>query len=105
ELHRLESIVSQFLRLAGPSTLDLEPVQMPKIINHVCELLRPEAAARQIDISAKIEPELPEIAADAVRLTQALVNLVINAIQAIERNGRIEVTAEISEQAIAIAVL
>ena len=105
ELHRLESIVSQFLRLAGPSTLDLEPVQVPKIINHVCELLRPEAAARQIDISAKIEPELPEIAADAVRLTQALVNLVINAIQAIERNGRIEVTAEISEQAIAIAVL
>src|SRR5262249_35191064 len=73
ELHRLESIVSQFLRLAGPSTLDLEPVEVRKIVNHVCELLRPEAAARQIEISAKFEPALPQIEADEVRLTQALV--------------------------------
>jgi len=50
ELHRLESIVSQFLRLAGPSALDLEPVEVAKVINHICELLRPEAAARQIEI-------------------------------------------------------
>src|SRR3974390_2240207 len=105
ELHRLESIVSQFLRLAGPSTLDLEPVEVAKVVNHVCELLRPEAAARHIEISAQIQTPLPQIQADSVRLTQALVNLVINAIQAIERNGRIEVTAGCSEDALAIAVL
>jgi len=105
ELHRLESIVSQFLRLAGPSTLDLELVEVPQIIHHVCELLRPEAAARQIEISAQMEPALPQIEADAVRLTQALVNLVINAIQAVERNGRIEVTARFSGDALVIAVL
>jgi two-component system, NtrC family, sensor histidine kinase HydH len=105
ELHRLESIVSQFLRLAGPSTLDLEPVEVAKVVNHVCELLRPEAAARQIEISAQIREALPQVQADSVRLTQALVNLVINAIQAVERNGRIEVTAGFSEDALAIAVL
>ena len=47
ELHRLESIVEHFLGLAGPSALDLEPVEIPKIVTHVCELLRPEAAARE----------------------------------------------------------
>ena len=105
ELHRLESIVSQFLRLAGPSALDLEPVEVAKVITHVCELLRPEAASRRIEISAQIQRGLPQIQADSVRLTQALVNLVINAIQAIERNGRIEVTAGHSDDALAIAVL
>jgi len=105
ELHRLESIVSQFLRLAGPSALDLEPVEVAKVINHICELLRPEAAARQIEISAQIQPDLPQIQADSVRLAQALVNLVINAIQAIECNGRIEVTAGCSEDALSITVL
>ena len=105
ELHRLESIVSQFLRLAGPSALDLESVQVSKIVNHVCELLRPEAATRRIEISAQIDHDLPQIEADDVRLTQALVNLVINAIQAIERNGQIEVTAEVIGDALAIAVL
>src|SRR5438445_13776873 len=34
ELHRLESIVDHFLRLAGPSELDLEQVEIPKIVSH-----------------------------------------------------------------------
>jgi two-component system sensor histidine kinase HydH len=105
ELHRLESIVSQFLRLAGPSTLDLESVEAAKVVHHVCELLRPEAAARHIEIAANVQDALPQIQADSVRLTQALVNLVINAIQAVEQNGRIEVTARLSEDALEIAVL
>ena len=104
ELHRLESIVSQFLRLASPSSLDVESVEVGKIVRHVCELLRPEAAARQIEILATIEQELPALEADSVRLTQALVNLVINAIQAIEHNGRIEVLAQLLEQTMVISV-
>ena len=93
ELHRLESIVDHFLRLAGPSELDLERVNLAKIVNHICDLLRPEAAAREIEIVTSLRPELPQIHADPVRLTQALMNLVINAIQAVERAGRITVTA------------
>ena len=59
ELHRLESIVSNFLRLAGPSALDLETVELGKIIRHVCDLLRPEAAARGIEIWPRLETALP----------------------------------------------
>src|SRR5437867_1349861 len=44
ELHRLENIVKHFLRLAGPSALDVEQVELGKVIGHVCGLLRPEAA-------------------------------------------------------------
>jgi two-component system sensor histidine kinase HydH len=104
ELHRLESIVEQFLRLAGPSALDLESVEIPKIVSHVCDLLRPEAAAREIEIVARLGPALPQLAADPVRLTQALLNLVINAVQAVERKGRIEVSATASGETVSIAV-
>jgi two-component system sensor histidine kinase HydH len=93
ELHRLESIVERFLRLAGPSALDLEPVEIPKIVTHVCELLRAEASTRQIEIVTQIEHGLPPVTADPVRLTQALMNLVINAVQAVDKNGRVEVSA------------
>jgi two-component system sensor histidine kinase HydH len=95
ELHRLENIVENFLKLAGPSSLDIEPVAIETIIMHVCELLRPEGEARGIQISALIAGSLPQIPADLVRLTQALLNLVINALQAIGRNGRIEVEASL----------
>ncbi|MGA2175772.1 MAG: ATP-binding protein [Verrucomicrobiota bacterium] len=93
ELHRLENIVKHFLSLAGPSSLDLHPVTAAKVIGHVCELLRPEAAARGIDIVMKLPDGLPPVSADSVQLTQALVNLVINAMQAVGRDGRVEVSA------------
>lgn len=93
ELHRLESIVERFLRLAGPSALDLEPVEIPKMVTHVCELLRAEASTRQIEIIVRIENDLPPVTADPIRLTQALMNLVINAVQAVEKNGRVEAGA------------
>lgn len=105
ELHRLESIVSQFLRLTGPSALELEEVEVKRLVNHVCDLLRPEAKAREIEVVASLPEALPKIHADPVRLTQALVNLVINAIQAIEHAGRIEVIASTPGDMLSIAVL
>ena len=105
ELHRLESIVSNFLRLAGPSALDLEPMEPAKLVSHVCELLRPEAAARQIEIEPRVGESVPSFLADPVRLTQALLNLVINAMQAVEREGRIEVRAEHLDGMLSLAVL
>ena len=104
ELHRLEGIVERFLRLAGPAGVDLEPVEVPRILTQVCELLRPEAAAREIEISARLEEPLPPVMADPVRLTQALLNLVINALQAVERKGRVEVNAAVSDGMVCVAV-
>jgi two-component system sensor histidine kinase HydH len=104
ELHRLESIVSHFLRLAGPSELDLELLEIPGVINHVCDLLRPEAAAREIQIHTDLKEAIPALEADRVRLTQALMNLVINAMQAVERKGRIEVAARVAGDTLLIAV-
>ncbi len=104
ELHRLEGIVERFLRLAGPAGVDLQPVEIPQIVSHVCELLRPEAAAREIAISSQVEESLPQIMADPVRLTQALLNLLINAIQAVEGKGRVHVSAASADGAVSVVV-
>ena len=102
ELHRLDGIVERFLRLAGPSGLDLEPVDVPRMITHVCDLLRVEASTRQIDIATQFEAALPNVKADPIRMTQALMNLVINAVQAVDHQGRVEVTAAKSPAADAV---
>jgi len=104
ELHRLASIVDHFLRLAGPSTLDLEPLELSRLIDHVCGLLRPEAAARNIEIMTCLTEGLPRLVADPVRLSQALMNLVINAMQAVESKGRIEVAARLVQNNMLIEV-
>ena len=95
ELHRLENIVKQFLRLAGPSAVNRQPVDIRGIVRHVCDLLRPEASARQIELVTDVPGNFPCAVADLDQLTQAMVNLVINAIQAIERKGTVAVSAAV----------
>jgi len=93
ELRRLENTVDQFMRLAGPSELSLAPTDLAKIARHVCDLLQPEAATRQIEITAEIAADVPALLADGGQLIQALLNLVINALQAIEHKGAVVIAA------------
>ena len=104
ELHRLENLVRQFLRLAGPTPLALAPVELAKVIGHVYGLLQPEAAARSIEIVTRVDDSLPQLLADASQLSQALLNLVINAVQAIGQGGRIELTAAASADCVVLEV-
>jgi signal transduction histidine kinase len=91
ELHRLENLVKHFLRLGRPTDLDPAPVELGRLVKHVCELLRPEAQNQETELTSRVEQPLPALQADANQLTQALVNLVINALQAVGREGRVEV--------------
>jgi two-component system sensor histidine kinase HydH len=104
ELHRLKSIVETYLRLTSPSALEVEPIDIIGIVNHVCELLRPEAAARGIAILTRLPPAPPVMAGDPVRLSQALLNLVINALQALPPHGRVEVAVNTSSEDLSVVV-
>jgi len=91
ELTRLENLVRQFLSLAAPSSIELHTFGAAEVVDYVCELLRPEAAARGIELVSILPEGLPPLTADPAQLKQALINLVLNAIQAIDRDGRIEI--------------
>lgn len=93
EIHRLEKVVEQFVRLASPSELRFAPVDIRSLFNRLSELLSPEAAKRDIEIVTSVTDDVSELRADADQLMQALINLVINALQAIERGGRVDVSA------------
>lgn len=93
ELHRLDAIVEQFLRLAGPSNPNLAQVDLAQVISRVRDVLGPEADSRQIEIVTRVEEGLPLIEADADQLIQATLNLAINGVQAVGGAGRVELRA------------
>ncbi len=95
ELERLDNLVKQFLSLAGRSAPNLQAVDVAKVAEHVCALLRPEAAAHEIGIGLELAAPLPPVVADPDQLTQALVNLVLNALQAVQSGGTVDVAAQI----------
>jgi two-component system sensor histidine kinase HydH len=104
ELRRLDNIVRQYLNLAGPSSLNLESVNVADALQHVCSLLGPDAAAREIELVVTRTDSLPPLWADAGQLSQALVNLVINAIQAVEHRGRVGILARLDESSTGICI-
>ncbi len=106
ELHRLENVVKHFVGLTGPSTLDLGVVDPAVTARHVGELMAPEAARRGIRLTVHVPREVPQMRADSVRLSQALLNLVINALQAVDENGQVEIhlDADLSRQHVRFSV-
>ena len=93
ELHRLESTVEHFLKLAGPASLDLEPVNLRQICEHVYRLVSPEANEHKINLALQAEEGLPVLQADGGQLTQAVLNLLLNALQAVKPGGRVTLRA------------
>jgi two-component system sensor histidine kinase HydH len=91
ELNRLESIVEHFLKLTGPASLDLEPVDLRQICGHVHRLVLPEANEHKINLALEVQEGLPLLQADGGQLTQAVLNLVLNALQAVKAGGQVAI--------------
>lgn len=91
ELERINGIVERLLQLARPARLRFEPVRLPALLERVQELFANQIETRQIAVTREYARDLPPIQADPEHLYQALVNLVGNALEAMETGGRLTV--------------
>ncbi|POT55333.1 two-component system sensor histidine kinase ZraS [Citrobacter amalonaticus] len=93
EADRLNRVVSELLELVKPAHLSLQSVDLNEVIAHSLQLVRQDAQSREIVLRFSAKPTLPPVQADPDRLTQVLLNLYLNAIHAIDRQGIITVEA------------
>lgn len=75
--------VQNHRRLTKPLVTQVEVAPIHRVFARIQRLLASDLAAREIQLTASVEPETQEIAADADLLDQALINLVRNAIEAL----------------------
>jgi two-component system nitrogen regulation sensor histidine kinase GlnL len=87
ELERINAIVDGLLRLARPARLVLAPVHLPPLIEQALELYAPQIEARRIGVRREWPVGIPPIPGDAEHLYQAILNLVANALDAMEESG------------------
>jgi two-component system sensor histidine kinase HydH len=91
EIDRINHVVSDLLNFARPMKLEPEDICLADIIDHVVSLVSADAIAQGIDVHVHSEPDCPRLYADPNQLTQAILNLILNAIHALEDGGVIEV--------------
>lgn len=91
EADRLNRVVSELLELVRPAHLKYQSVDLNEVITHSLQLVSQDAASRAISLKFIAQPALCRIQADPDRLKQVLLNLYLNAIHAIGRDGAITV--------------
>ncbi|MCE5219156.1 PAS domain-containing protein [bacterium] len=92
EINRLEELVVQFMTLAKPTRLVRQPVDLPAFAQGVVTVLTASFEARKVRLTTNVAPSLPVFRADENRLHQAVLNLLMNALDATPEGGEIELT-------------
>jgi signal transduction histidine kinase len=108
EVGRLAVLVSDFLTYARPSEPELAPVRVDTMLEGVCQFLSTEA--KNMGVHLRIAPGLPTVAvlSDESQLRQVLLNLVLNAAQAVREMAAdrrvVELDAEARPDLVAMVV-
>lgn len=93
EVKRVNQIIEQFLFFARPARLDLQDVQIGEVLKDLLLLARGTAEQHEIRLIDDIAAEIPPLKLDRQRIHEALWNLVNNGLQAMNRGGRLEISA------------
>lgn len=91
EVDRINEIIQGLLSFAKPSELELEMINLNELLEQSVKLITNTAAKKQIEINCRFLPEKTRIHADPGQLKQVFLNILINAIQAIENKGEIDI--------------
>ncbi len=95
EVDRVNLLIEQLLDLSRPAKLNLTSVNIHEILDEVLLLEREDVQQGKILIKKQFDPSLPHIRGDRDQLIQVFLNLVKNALQAIDGEGQLTITTRI----------
>lgn len=104
QVERCAAITGKMLRFGRHGGGEVQPTDVAPRLEEIVGLLERQAKVRNIDLRLDLERDLPEALLDATELEQVVVNLVNNAIQAIEGQGTIVVSAKREGDEVELAV-
>lgn len=104
ECRRLNQLLTSFLNFARPSPPDLKMVEINGLLDSVMVLVRHAGEASRWDLRRDIQPDSSQVECDPEQMKQVLLNLVMNAIQAMPRGGTVVLAAREDRNKVTIDV-
>jgi two-component system nitrogen regulation sensor histidine kinase GlnL len=97
EATRIAALVDDFMVFARRDKLRLATTNIHRVLDGVLALLAHDPLSEAVEVERAFDPSIPELAADADRLIQVFLNLMRNALQAMEgRGGKLTVTTRMT---------
>ncbi len=104
EVERLMDMTSRILEFARPSRQEMQPIDLTPIIRRVLTLTGKFIQHNNIVVDKALAPELPPVPASPGELEQVLLNLVINAVEAMPDGGKLSVVSQVVNEGVEICV-
>jgi signal transduction histidine kinase len=104
EVERISKIVRDYLDSTRPLEPERHPTQVPKLIEEAVELVRGTETGPRAAVTFEIDPNIGELVTDAGLLRQIVVNLLSNALDAVDPKGRVAISAAAEGNDILITV-
>ncbi len=105
EIDRLDAVVKRFLDFTRPVDIRLEATQLSQLLPEVLELAQPQLQKANIQLAKLLPIDVPEVYVDRALLKQAVLNLVLNAAEAMPNGGQLSLVlsrrGEMAEIAVA----
>jgi PAS domain S-box-containing protein len=89
EIDRLDMVVKRFLDFTRPMDVRLEATQLSELLKEVLELARPQLQKSNIQMAQLLPIDVPPVYVDRALLKQAVLNLVLNAADAMPNGGQL----------------
>jgi signal transduction histidine kinase len=106
DIRQVEFVVKGLLDLARPDALDRVPAQLNDVLTTVIRQMAPQCAHRHIALRSQLAPDLPMMSLDPDRLSQAILNVVANAVEASREGDTVEISSRFdADQRAAIVVV
>ena len=104
EVDRLEDIVSSFLSLAKESALAPEPQRVDGLLEECVRLIQKDAEERGIRLSSDLRAGDKLLSLDGKQMTRAILNVLLNALEACPRGGRVSLLSRLTDRACQIEI-
>jgi two-component system, NtrC family, sensor histidine kinase HydH len=105
DCQRLVDVSNDFLRFARVKDVEARPADLPEVVEEVVDFFNPTARAANIEIKSYLPADLPPVPLDADLFKQALLNLLLNAQQAMPDGGEITLQAASDGEGVSLSVI
>jgi len=100
EIHRLDRVVQILVDFTRPRDLHLESIDLRRVLEDVCMLAGPEAQQHGVTINSDLPEDILQVKVDTDFMKQAILNVVLNGVQAMTEGGSLTVSARRMEDSV-----